>query len=493
MGNTQSLGNPERRAGMDGGLQSLGAETDSWMYKGGKLAGEIAGTAGAGGVLARGASAVPGVAAAAPNLLNAIRTSGMTAGTGNSLANFATRAAGGAVTGGASAGLVNPEDAGVGAAIGGAAPAVLKAAGMAGGSVNRLLTGPAQPADTVQAVKAARELGYVIPPTQAKPTLTNRLLEGFAGKLTTAQNASAKNASVTDGLAAKALGLAPDVKITPDVLNSVRKTAGQAYENIRGAGTVSTDAAFDKSVTDIAAKYKTAVPSFPGLGKTNMHGGAVDEIADLVKAMQTSKQFDASETIDAIGLLRESADKAFRGGDKTLGKANKAASDALEDLLGRHVSTLGNGPMLDSFQKARQLIAKTYTVEKAYNATTGGVDAKKLGAMLQKGKPLTDELREAGDFANRFPKAAQTVEKMGSLPQSSPLDWAVSGGVSAATANPLMLAGVLARPAARGLALSGLVQNRLAAPAANNRLADLLRSPELQQMLLRAAPVAGSR
>ena len=50
--------NRARRTAMDGALQEMGAQPDSLLYKVGKLAGEIAGTAGAGGVLAKGAQAV---------------------------------------------------------------------------------------------------------------------------------------------------------------------------------------------------------------------------------------------------------------------------------------------------------------------------------------------------------------------------------------------------------------------------------------------------
>lgn len=476
--------NRQRRTDMDSALQTMGAQTDSIAYKGGKLAGEVAGTAGAGGLLARGATAVPGVAAAAPNLINAIRTSGMTAGTGSTLANLATRVTGGAITGGASAGLVNPEDAGMGAAIGGAAPVVLKGLGMAGGSLNRLVSGPAQPADALQAVQAARNVGYVIPPTQAKPTLANRLLEGFSGKLTTAQNASAKNAGVTDSLAAQALGLAPDAKITPDLLNSVRKTAGQAYDAIGQTGAITPAASYTQALDNIAAPFLKTAQGFPN--------AKASPVIDLVESLK-SPSFDASSAVEKIKQLRTAADDAFRSGNTDVARASKAAAGALEDAVESHLQTIGAPDLLQNFRDARQLIAKTYTVEKALNTTTGSVDARKLGALIERGKPLTDELKQAGDFANRFPKAAQTVEKMGSLPQSSPLDWAVSGGISAATANPAMLAGVLARPAARSLALSNLVQNRLATPTGNNRLAELLSNPDAQQMLLRAAPVAGSR
>ncbi|MFM0905856.1 hypothetical protein QU881_26310, partial [Citrobacter freundii] len=67
-----------------------------------------------------------------------------------------------------------------------------------------------------------------------KPTLGNRLLEGLSGKITTAQNASAKNTDVTNRLAAQALGIGDDVKLSPDVLEDIRKTAGAAYRDVAG-------------------------------------------------------------------------------------------------------------------------------------------------------------------------------------------------------------------------------------------------------------------
>lgn len=118
--------NRQRRADIDGGLKELGADPNSILYKGGKLAGEVAGTAGAGGLIANGARAV----GAAPALVDAIASSGL-AGGGNAL----TRAAGGAITGGASAALVDPETAGTGAVIGGALPGAVTLAGKAGNAI----------------------------------------------------------------------------------------------------------------------------------------------------------------------------------------------------------------------------------------------------------------------------------------------------------------------------------------------------------------------
>ena len=110
--------NLERRAGIDGGLQSLGADPESGLYKTGKIAGEIAGTAGAGNVLANGARAV----GAAPGMVSALASGGMSVAGRTGMRGLAMRGAGGAATGAAAAGMISPEDAGLGAMVGGALP-----------------------------------------------------------------------------------------------------------------------------------------------------------------------------------------------------------------------------------------------------------------------------------------------------------------------------------------------------------------------------------
>jgi hypothetical protein len=100
---------------------------------GGELGGEIFATLPVGGVLAKGAQAV----GAAPALVNALATGGMRAGTTPGAVNMLTRIAGGAATGGASAALINPDDAGTGAIIGGALPPALAGAGKVAGYLGR--------------------------------------------------------------------------------------------------------------------------------------------------------------------------------------------------------------------------------------------------------------------------------------------------------------------------------------------------------------------
>lgn len=130
------IGRDDRRSQMDAGLGSLGADTDSIAYAGGKLGAEIAGTAGAGGVVAKGLSAIPMLSKLAPVIQSGGFNLG-TAKTGSTIANAGLRAVGGGVQGGAAAGLVDPEYAKTGAGIGMVAPGAIAAAGKAGDLTSR--------------------------------------------------------------------------------------------------------------------------------------------------------------------------------------------------------------------------------------------------------------------------------------------------------------------------------------------------------------------
>jgi hypothetical protein len=125
--------NADRRANLDSSISQLtGANPDSLGYKANKLGAEVMGTAGVGGLLGNLLSKIPGAATQIPNLIEAIKTGGMTANGAKGLFGLGTRVAGGAVTGGASAGAVNPEDASTGMLVGGTIPAAVKLAGEAG-------------------------------------------------------------------------------------------------------------------------------------------------------------------------------------------------------------------------------------------------------------------------------------------------------------------------------------------------------------------------
>ena len=76
-----------------------------------------------------------------------------------------------------------------GAMIGAMAPA---AATVATRAASNALAPKAPNPQRAETLAAAREEGYVFPPAETNPTIMNKLLEGWAGKLTTRQKASEK-------------------------------------------------------------------------------------------------------------------------------------------------------------------------------------------------------------------------------------------------------------------------------------------------------------
>ena len=122
----------------------------------GEFIGQTAATLPAGGLIGKGLQAVS--PALAP-LAQAVRTGGFSTGMAPGAANLATKAAGGAILGGASSALINPEETTTGAAIGAAAPFVLPTVGRyiaaGGGKIIDAFTGKLA---EVKAGKVAREM-----------------------------------------------------------------------------------------------------------------------------------------------------------------------------------------------------------------------------------------------------------------------------------------------------------------------------------------------
>ena len=130
--------NDERRARLDtNAADLLGSDPNSLVYKGFKLGGEVAGTAGAGGVLANGARFF----GAAPVVVNALASGGFNLGSKTLpvAENAILRAAAGGATGGTSAALVNPDEAKTGTILGGILPGGAKLAGAAGTAISSVL------------------------------------------------------------------------------------------------------------------------------------------------------------------------------------------------------------------------------------------------------------------------------------------------------------------------------------------------------------------
>lgn len=323
---------------------------------------------------------------------------------------------------------------------------------------------------------AAQGEGYVVTPSQAGAGVGSRLLEGLSGKYKTEQLANIKNQKVTENIVRRALGLPKDSPITAEGLQAIRTAAYQTgYEPLKSAGIIATDKTYNAAMNNIASKYAGAARSFPDAVKS--------QITDLVDSYKV-KFFDASDAMDAIKILREDASSAFRQGDNALGKASREIAKALEDKIERQLSYQGkdSAQMLKNFRDARVLMAKTHTVEDALQEGGGMVDPQKFARMLQRGEPLSGDLKKVAEFSNVF-KEVSKLPKSGDANPLTVLDYATAG--LGYNVNPATLAIPAARVAARYGILSQPYQKALVSPqypthAVNGLLSNVVNSRLLQ-------------
>lgn len=106
--------------GIKSAAEAMGGQVnpESTAFKAGELTTEVAGTLGVPGAVARPFMVAGKTIPAAANVGRAIESAGFEANTNSKLANALLRVGGGATAGGASAALVNPDEAGSGAAFG---------------------------------------------------------------------------------------------------------------------------------------------------------------------------------------------------------------------------------------------------------------------------------------------------------------------------------------------------------------------------------------
>ena len=311
-----------------------------------------------------------------------------------------------------------------------------------------------------QALSEGQKVGYVVPPATSNPSVFNRMTEGFAGKASVAQAASVKNQVITNSLARKALELPEDAPLTSDSLESIRQERGQTYGRVADTGTIAIDTKYHADLDALTKTSSTIQKSLP-----NYKSGAQAHINELVSSLRPEGgQLDSETAVELSKDLRYNSSAnyaaAARTGDpsmRALASAQRDAAGAVEDQVGRHLESIGRPELATEWDSSRRMIAKTYSVQNALDGA-GNVDAGKLGKQLIKGKPLSDELETAANFANAFPKATKVAAGKESMPGMSPLDVYGSVAASIATGNPTPLLLGPGRMAARAVALSKVGQ-----------------------------------
>lgn len=324
------------------------------------------------------------------------------------------------------------------------------------------------PKDAV--IANAADKGLVISPAEANPSLLNRIAEGFSGQSKVQLMASAANQPTFNNIVRGAFGIAKDTPLSIEVLSDVRKKFGDAYEKVRDLGEIPLDAEYGAALDKIAAKYEGAAKSFPA------EASDVQKAVSAARNTATGTSFDASAAVDKMKIERAAGDKAFRAGDTELGKAHKSIADAIESQIGRHLENVNNQGLFTAadvaeLRQAREVIAKTYDVQKALKGNN--VDVKALANQLKKGK-LSGDLKDIATFGQEFPGSAQVPGKnapvlgdLGDIGMGG-LGGVLSGiaGGYSGHASPTLMGGVataaaLSRPGVRAAITSKALNPRL--------------------------------
>jgi hypothetical protein len=182
---------------------------------------------------------------------------------------------------------------------------------------------------------------------------------------------------------------------------------------------------------------------------------------------------DADTLVTKVRKLRERASDNFRGGGAEqveLARAQRKIATAMEEAIERHGEKIGQGGVIKDFRDARVRLAKLYSIRDAMTQT-GELDLGVLERELDKGEPLTGNLRTLAKAKSAFDRSFQNPENIRGHPVGAAdiaLGLVAGGGKGAAAGGiPGAMAGaaaVAARPTTRAILASRPYQKAFIKP-----------------------------
>ena len=299
-----------------------------------------------------------------------------------------------------------------------------------------------------QTLRDARAEGYVAPPSAIRgtPSIISDRVESLAGKAAIGQEAALRNQQVTNRLANRALGLPENTALTEQTLTTLR--------------------------TNLAAPYRAVA----GLSQ------------------------QAADTLQTLRDVRSEAQAQWRHYDRQA--VPEAAREArrldmqatqLEQQLEQFALQARQPALIPQLRQARQAIARTWDVERALNVGDANVSARIIGKALDRGRPLTGELKTIGRFSEAFPQYTRDGASV-QAPGVSALELATAGlfglGGTAAMGpgGGAMAALPFLRQPARSAMLSETYQNSLV-----NGAQPAPTQPTTMMQLLQQAAIANQQ
>jgi hypothetical protein len=427
----------DRRAQSKSALQSMGVDTDSTQFKTNELLTEIGATSGVGSTLAGGAKAI----GAGPALVNSLKTGGMNVAGKTGVSGLATRALGGSITGGATAGLVNPDQAGTGALIGGVIPTAAKLGYEVAAAGGRALRGAAPSAEVANLANRAKELGIDVPADRivnSKPlnaVASSLEYMPFSGRTATINR---MNEQMNTALS-RSMG--QDTSNVTKAVRDASKALGDEFDRVLTSNSVQMTPKF---MDDLAEAANTAVRELP----EDQAGVIVRQVDDIMAKAQSGQidgkaAYNIKRTLDRIGS-RRTPEAAYALDLK------RSLMDALNESLGAEKAA--------AFATTRKQYGNMIALEKiAKNGAEGDVSIAKLANMRNINNR---DLQELADIASQFMVTRENPH--GALQRlvigSSAL---TAGGVSGGAALPIAVGSMAAGRGANAALNSNTIRRGL--------------------------------
>lgn len=360
------------------------------------------------------------------------------------------------------------------------------------GGLNKIRTAAKERLPLTQAEKAtksAQDAGFLAPIAKANPSLLNEVISDIAGPAGDKKTAL-KNQQTTNAKSKRALGIPEEEPLNPQTFSDYREKNAQAYARLRENATpFALDDEFKSKIMDLDKSMRSIKDTYPEL----YQGGEIERLrGSLLEPKNPAHpgKLTPGTVIDITRNLRDQATSVLKNPNASSAEvatalAKREASEALEGLLERHLERSGDKKLLTEFKEARKNIAASHDVETATNLTTGDVDATVLRRLLDKGRPLSGELKEIAEASRALPTVVRNTERM------TPGGGVHAGDIGVATLlshiahSPKYLASVMARPAAASLASSRMMQGTpkggrqpVQFPLSEAALASLITQPE---------------
>lgn len=321
------------------------------------------------------------------------------------------------------------------------------------------------------------DAGYGLMPNSNK-SKTNSALSVLGKEENVKNTLTLKNQEVTNNIAKKELGLDDTHHLDEGTFVAQRAPYYQKYDAVKDMPfKIKVDQTLIDKVNSLGDKTLDIQASFPE------YRGSPDTARAQNLVSKSSPVIAPRATVELVKKLREDARhdlsrRELSSSEKDAANAKIDIANALEDQLDRglaaYVRTVKDPKVaataLQDLRTARREIAKSHNVQDATNLVTGDVDATKIGAMKDKGVPLSGGLetiararKTAKDVVRNTdgvtPKAEFSIGDMGMAAGGALLGTAAAGPAGAAG-----LAAAATRPAARALATSRGYQNRMVRP-----------------------------